>query len=241
MLSRSTALSTTSAPISWRRCSSGYTQPQYVALDARDNLFVSGSSIYYLIQRIDASTNPVVNPVDHHCRPQQGRSEVLRFLRRWRPRIRGVLEQLRRDRGQLGEPLHFRRRKQPGSGSFQLADARPGADVSFSPTSLTFPATPIGSTSQPLNITMTNKGSNDLVMSVPSISGPFNFVNQSPCPGNIVAPGMTCAYSVTFTPTGDGNAKGTATINDNGFNSSQQNIPLIVSARTSRSPPTQTR
>jgi hypothetical protein len=63
-------------------------------------------------------------------------------------------------------------------------------------------------------------------MSAPSISGPFNFVNQTPCPGNIVAPGMTCAYSVTCTPTGDGNVKGTATLNDNGFNSSQQNIPL---------------
>lgn len=102
--------------------------------------------------------------------------------------------------------------------------------VNFAPSNLVFPPTPIGVQSQPMNFTVTNKGSDDLVMSAGTTSGPFSFVNQSPCPGNVVPPSLTCVYSVTFTPTGYGTVKGTATLNDNGFGASQQNIPLTGSS-----------
>jgi trimeric autotransporter adhesin len=209
---------------------SGYTEPLYVSLDANDNVFVSGSSIYYLIQRIDASTNPVVNPVDTIAGRSKGDPKYYGFAGDGGPAYGAYLNNYGATLDS-SENLYI---SDGGNNRVREVSSSPTQGlvpvVSVSPTSLTFPPTPIGSTSQPMNITVTNTGSNDLVMSAPSISGPFNFVNQTPCPGNIVAPGMSCVYSVVFTPTGYGNAKGTATLNDNGFNSSQQNIPLSGSS-----------
>ncbi|HLW86839.1 MAG TPA: hypothetical protein VKR57_00020 [Terriglobales bacterium] len=210
--------------------SSGYTQPLYVALDGRDNLFVSGSSIYYLLQRIDASTNPVVNPVASIAGRGAGDPKYYGFAGDGGPANGAYLNNY----GAVldgAEDLYIsdggnnRVREVTSSSTQGLVPV-----VNYSPTSLTFPPTPIGVQSQPMNITITNKGSDDLVVGTPSISGPFSFVNQSPCGGNMVAPSMTCTYSVTFTPTGYGVSKGTATINDNGFNSPQQNIPLSGSS-----------
>ena len=210
--------------------SSGDTQPLYVALDARDNVFVSGSSIYYLIQRIDASTNPIVNPVASIAGRGAGDPKYYGFAGDGGPANGAYLNNYGAT-VDSSENLYI---SDGGNNRVREVSSSPTQGlvptVNFSPTSLIFPPTPIGAQSQPLNITVTNKGSDDLVLSAPSISGPFSFVNQSPCPGNIVAPSMSCAYSVTFTPTGYGTAKGTATLNDNGFNNSQQNIPLSGSS-----------
>jgi sugar lactone lactonase YvrE len=206
--------------------SSGYTQPLYVALDARDNLFVSGSSIYYLIQRIDASTSPIVNPVASIVGRGPGDPKYYGFagdgslangsyINNYGATLDGAENLYISDGG------NNRVREVSSSPTLGLAPV-----VNYSPTSLTFPPTPIGVQSQPMNFTVTNKGSDDLVMSAPAISGSFNWVNQSPCPGNIVPPNLTCVYSVTFTPTSYGTSKGTATLNDNGFGSPQQNVPL---------------
>jgi sugar lactone lactonase YvrE len=206
--------------------SSGYTEPLYVALDARDNVFVSGSSIYYLLQRIDASTNPIVNPVASIAGRGPGDPKYYGFAGDGGPASGAYLNNYgatvdSSENLYISDGGNNRVREVSSSATQGLVPV-----VSISPTSLTFPPTPIGTQSQPMNFTVTNKGSDDLVMGAPSISGPFSWVNQSPCPGNIVPPGMGCAYSVTFTPTGYGTEKGTATVNDNGFNNPQQNIPL---------------
>ena len=206
--------------------SSSYTQPLYLALDARDNLFVSGSSIYYMIQRIDASTNPVVNPVVSIAGRSQSDPKYYGFCCDGSPAYGAYLNNYGAT-VDSSENLYI---SDGGNNRVREISSSPTQGlvptVSITPTSLIFPQTPIGVQSQPMNFTVTNKGSDDLVMGTPSISGPFSFVNQSPCPGNIVAPGMGCVYSVTFTPTGFGTQKGTATVNDNGFGSSQQNVAL---------------
>jgi hypothetical protein len=206
--------------------SSGYTQPQYVALDSRDNLFVSGSSIYYLLQRIDASTSPLVNPVTSIAGRGAGDPKYYGFFGDGGPALGAYLNNF----GTTVDSAENLYISDGGNNRVREVSSSPTQGlvpvVAVSPTSLTFPPTPIGVQSQPMNFTVTNKGSDDLVISAPSISGPFSFVNQSPCPGNIVPPGTGCTYSVTFTPTGNGTAHGTATVNDNGFNNPQQNIAL---------------
>ena len=206
--------------------SSGYTQPLYVAVDARDNLFVSGSSIYYLLQRIDTSSSPIVNPVTSIAGRGQGDPKYYGFFGDGGPAYGAYLNNYGATLDS-SENLYI---SDGGNNRVREISSSPTQGlvpvVNFSPSSLTFPPTPIGVQSQPMNLTVTNKGSDDLVMSAPSISGSFNFVNQSPCPGSVVPPNLTCVYSVTFTPTGYGTSKGTATLNDNGFGSGQQNIPL---------------
>ena len=57
--------------------SSAYIFPEYLALDSRDNLFVSGSTLYYTMQRVDSSTNPaLLNPVSSVAGYGQGLSLI---------------------------------------------------------------------------------------------------------------------------------------------------------------------
>ena len=206
--------------------SSGYTQPLYVALDAGDNVFVSGSSIYYLIQRIDASTNPLVNPVATIAGRGPGDPKYYGFCCDGTAANGAYLNNYAATLDSA-ENLYI---SDGGNNRVREVSSSPTQGLmptaTVSPASLTFPPTPIGQQSQPMNFTVTNKGSDDLAVYQPSITGPFTFVKQSPCPGNIVPPGLACAYSVTFTPTGYGVEKGTATANDNAFNNPQQNVAL---------------
>ncbi len=94
--------------------------------------------------------------------------------------------------------------------------------VVFSPASLSFPATAIGSTSSPLTLTVTNKQTTALTVNGVSVSGDY-VVSSTTCSGSI-ASGGTCTLQVTFTPTVGGTIPGALTLLDSAADS-----PEIVS------------
>jgi len=84
--------------------------------------------------------------------------------------------------------------------------------VSLSPTSLTFPAQPVGTSSSPQGITLSNTGSAALTIAGMAASGDFSQTNTC---GSSLATSASCAISVTFTPTAAGSRSGVLTITDN--------------------------
>jgi len=114
---------------------------------------------------------------------------------------------------------------QPGSPQVvQLsATALVGPEVSLSPSKLTFPSQPVGTTSSPPQIvTLTNPGYAALTISSVSISGDFAETNN--CGVGVGARGG-CEISVTFTPSATGTRNGTLSITDIAPGS-PQTIPL---------------
>jgi trimeric autotransporter adhesin len=205
---------------------STYNTPLYLALDSRDNLFVSGSDFFYVVQRIDASTDPIVNPVASvagvpsdpkyygYCSQSNlgtcdGDPAVGSYIDNFGAAV------------DSSENLYI---SDGGNNRVRMVSLVPVATVA--PPKLTFPDTPIGTQSAPQYFTVTNNGSDDLTISGASTTGPFALGNATPCPGNIVAPHTECTYSVTFTPIGYGPETGTAVVNDNGFGSPSQTVTL---------------
>jgi hypothetical protein len=102
------------------------------------------------------------------------------------------------------------------------------AAVSLSPTSLTFPATQVGTTSAPQTITLTNTGGASL--SINSIAASQSFAQTNNCPASL-AGGASCTISVAFTPQASGTANGGVTIVDNA-SSSPQTVSLSGTGAT---------
>jgi len=94
--------------------------------------------------------------------------------------------------------------------------------VSFSPTSLTFAAQTVGTTSPAQTITLTNHQTTALSLSPLSASGDFSAVagGATPC-GASVAAGASCTFDVTFTPGATGTIHGAMTVADSASNSPQ--------------------
>jgi hypothetical protein len=99
------------------------------------------------------------------------------------------------------------------SGTGQL-----GPVVVLSPPTLTFTGTPVGSTSLPQSVTLSNTGSAALNITGVSVTGDFAQTNNC---GVTVPAGLFCTINVTFTPTTSGNRYGTVSISDNAVNSPQ--------------------
>jgi sugar lactone lactonase YvrE len=207
-----------------------YIFPEYIALDSRDNMFVSGSSLYYVIQRIDASAawqNPVASMAGFqvvspkyfgYCcdgLPADGPKSA------WINNAGVAVDSA--ERLYISDAGNNRVRlvsSSPTQGLTPVAQVKP-----FTPPGLQFPSTQVGSQST-LSFTVTNKGSDDLVMGTPSIGAPFSFVNPNPCAGNLVPPDTTCTYQVVFAPTQAITYQGRATVTDNGFHSTSQSVGL---------------
>jgi hypothetical protein len=85
------------------------------------------------------------------------------------------------------------------------------AVLNLSPTSLTFLPQPVGSTSAPQTITLTNPGSLALQIQTISISGSFTETNT--CGSSLIA-GGTCTISVAFTPSASGSVSSSLTFAD---------------------------
>lgn len=86
--------------------------------------------------------------------------------------------------------------------------------VSYTPTSLTFPSTPVGTTSAPMTVTFTNAGSDPLPITSVTFSGANNDFAQTNTCGGSVAGNSSCTFSVTFTPSGVGTRTANMNIGD---------------------------
>jgi len=87
--------------------------------------------------------------------------------------------------------------------------------ASISPSSLTFTAQEIGTTSAPQTMTLTNTGSLDLTILSIVASGDFAPTNNCPVSPATLAANATCTISVTFTPTAVGTRSGSVIMTDN--------------------------
>lgn len=90
--------------------------------------------------------------------------------------------------------------------------------ASISPSSLTFAAATVGTTSSPQTITVTNTGNGPLTFSAIQAAGDFAIANNN-C--NSVAASASCTVQVTFTATAAGTRTGTVTFTDSAANSPQ--------------------
>ncbi|HUI41980.1 MAG TPA: choice-of-anchor D domain-containing protein [Terriglobia bacterium] len=100
--------------------------------------------------------------------------------------------------------------------------AAPAPLVTFSPTSLTFTAVVVKSTSQSQKVTLQNTGNADLTGISVTIAGDNKAdFSQTPSCGATLTAGKSCDISVTFTPTAAGARKGTLTVTDNAAGSPQ--------------------
>jgi len=110
--------------------------------------------------------------------------------------------------------------------------------VTFSPTSLTFGAQAIGTTSAPQSITVMNTGTAGLFINSAATKGanPLDFTQvDDGCSGLTLPAGTSCSVSITFSPTASGTRSATFILTDNAANS-PQTVPITGSA-TGTNPP----
>jgi hypothetical protein len=110
--------------------------------------------------------------------------------------------------------------------------------VTFSPTSLTFAAQAIGTTSAAQSITITNSGTGALFINSAATRGanPLDFTQvDDQCSGLTLAPGTSCSVAIDFSPTASGARSATFILTDNAA-ASPQTVP-IAGTGTGQDPP----
>src|SRR5207247_1743426 len=97
-----------------------------------------------------------------------------------------------------------------------------GSNATLSPTSLTFPAQAIGTTSAAKTVTLNNTGTTSLTISSIAITGTNagNFAQTHTC-GSSLAAGASCTMSVTFKPTTSGLRSAALSVSDSAAGSPQ--------------------
>lgn len=94
--------------------------------------------------------------------------------------------------------------------------------VTFTPTSLTFGARVIGTTSAPQSVTVANTGNASLFINSAAVPNTLDFtVVNDGCSGLTLAPGTSCSMSITFSPTASGTRSAALTVTDNALGSPQ--------------------
>jgi hypothetical protein len=96
--------------------------------------------------------------------------------------------------------------------------------VTLTPSSLTFAAQDLGTTSAPKSITVANTGNASLFINSAQVKGanPLDFTAVSDgCSGLTLAAGTSCTMSITFKPTNTGTRSATLIVTDNAPNSPQ--------------------
>jgi Abnormal spindle-like microcephaly-assoc'd, ASPM-SPD-2-Hydin/Putative Ig domain len=100
--------------------------------------------------------------------------------------------------------------------------------VTFAPTSLTFGAQAIGTTSAPQSVTVSNTGTAPLFINSAATRGanPLDFTQvDDQCSGVTLVAGASCTVSINFSPTASGTRSGTFIVTDNAAGS-PQTVPL---------------
>ncbi|HEV2232677.1 MAG TPA: SBBP repeat-containing protein [Terriglobia bacterium] len=93
--------------------------------------------------------------------------------------------------------------------------ASSAGSLTFTPSSLSFPAEVVGNTSPSQVVRLTNTGSASLTLSAISITGDFAQTNTCGGLPTSLNVGDACTVSITFTPTGSGQRTGTLTVANN--------------------------
>lgn len=194
-----------------------YQTPQDVVIDPHGNMYVSGSGLYYVIQRVD------YNDPTHEVIGVSGKIGD--------PKYYGFTG----DGGPaLGAELDNYGASIDGGGHLYVADGvnnrvreillTPTANLA--PSSLKFSPQPLNVTSPPMYFKITNTGSDDLYISSITVTGDFQLTSSTPCLNNQVAPQNYCTIGVTFTPTVYGVRTGQVVINDNAYQDPSQTVYL---------------
>ncbi|MGI4755575.1 MAG: choice-of-anchor D domain-containing protein [Janthinobacterium lividum] len=112
----------------------------------------------------------------------------------------------------------------PRNGIFTISDTVAGdhtvalsgtgvaSTVAFTPSSLVFATTNVGSASAAQRVTVTNQAGNAVAWGVLGATGDFGIAANT-CVGSL-NPGQTCTFDIVFTPTLDGARYGTVTLPD---------------------------
>jgi hypothetical protein len=90
--------------------------------------------------------------------------------------------------------------------------------ASLSATKLTYTTQLVGTTSAAQEVTLSNKGTAELLISSIAATGDFSQTNSC---GTGIQPGANCTISVTFTPTAGGTRTGSVTVKDDGGSGTQ--------------------
>jgi hypothetical protein len=106
----------------------------------------------------------------------------------------------------------------PRTQTASLTGTGTGPGATFSPTSLTFAAEPVGTSSSPQSVTLKNTGTAALTISSLAASGDFS---QTHTCGRLLGVGASCTFSVTFKPTASGTRTGALSVSDNAVPSTQ--------------------
>jgi len=201
---------------------SSYNTPQYITVDPRGNLYVSGSDFFYVIQRISALNGTIISVAG-----PAGDPKYYGFEGDGGPAANA-------DLNNFGVAIN-------GTGDLFVADGGNNRvrHVALTPiatataTKLTFAPEQIGMTSPPQSFGLVNQGTDDLVITgTPVVSGDFalSAVSGTSCAQNLIAPLDRCTYTLTFTPTGYGVRTGNITISDNAYGHPTQVIALVGQA-----------
>jgi hypothetical protein len=102
--------------------------------------------------------------------------------------------------------------------TISLSGMGAGPAASFAPTSLTFSAQPVGTSSTAKQVTLTSSGTATLNISSIQVAGDYSQTNN--CPAQLAA-SSSCTINVTFTPTTTGTRNGNLTVTDNASGGSQ--------------------
>src|SRR5919198_6504368 len=98
--------------------------------------------------------------------------------------------------------------------------------VTFTPTSLTFAAQAIGTTSPPQSITVANTGNASLFINSAAVPNTLDFTEVGDsCSGLTLTAGASCGVSINFSPTASGTRSAAFTLTDNAAGS-PQTVPL---------------
>jgi hypothetical protein len=117
-------------------------------------------------------------------------------------------------------------------GVYELPNTAGPANVSLSPSYLSFLSQVIGTSSSPQTTTLTNTGAGCFQISGAQITGDFSQTNNCSA---VLRSGSSCAYSVTFTPIKSGIRTETLTVS--GSDGISQSAPSVSLNGTGLTPP----
>lgn len=190
-------------------------EPLKLAVDPAGNLFISGGQDE-VIQRVDAATQTITTVVGNAAMPL-----AFGFSGDGGPATAALI-------GAEGvsivaaDKLYI-----ADSGSNRVRLAVFSAASTQNPTNLDFGNRMVGGASSPLPVTITNTGSDDLLIASIVDANEFSQTNNCPITPKVLAPGQFCTINVTFAPTAAGNATDTLIITDSAPGS-PHNVPLTA-------------